>query len=114
MGKESGRDFVRQRPLTMVVPVRSAEDVPPGYFRIPVASLAIWSKVQVLSQRYGHPVFVEPPAAGCRRPKAYWAHESTLAALRRWLRYRVFEIHELVELPEADRERLRINESPFS
>jgi hypothetical protein len=89
------RREVRERALTQVVPVRSEESVPAGYFCIRATSSAIYGKVQVLSHRHGKPVFVESPAGESAQRIAYWAHESVLPELKRWLALRTFEEYEI-------------------
>lgn len=86
---------VRQRPLTQVIRVGTAQQIPSGYFRIGVQNACIYSKVHVLSHRELKPIFVEAEESHAAGPLAYWAHGSILPELAAWLEGREFSWAEL-------------------
>jgi hypothetical protein len=97
---ESARG-VHERPLTQTIRVGSADEVPVGYRRIQLHSPAIFAKVQVLSSRYGRPIFMETKESPSNQRSAYWAHADVIPGLARWLRFRVFSLSDLTDLSEG-------------
>lgn len=88
---------VHERPLTQTVVVTSQQSVPPGFLRVPVKSPAIFAKVQVLSSRLGHPIFVEQTDLEPGRRVAYWVHPAIVPDLAEWLSHRVFPLYDLID-----------------
>jgi hypothetical protein len=86
-----------EKPLTQTVRVASGDSVPACYRRFPIKSPAIYAKVQVLSSRKGVPVFIETQEDDASQRNAYWVHEDVLPELTRWLRVRIFPMHEIVD-----------------